>query len=80
MNSKVFYKLNAKMQELEEKLEILENKIKETRAEMKKLKKSSSERNEMQIKIESMSNSKEYIELKSSIKMLNFCINVACYY
>ena len=77
MNSKAYYELHKKRQELEEEIEILEKRIRNLKQEM--LKKDLPERKKIQKEINKIIQSEKSIELQASLKTINFCINTVFY-
>lgn len=77
MNSKAYYKLHKKRQELEEEIKILEKRIRNLKQEM--LKKDLPERKKIQKEIDKIIQSERSIELQASLKTINFCINTVFY-
>ena len=77
MNSKAYYELHKKRQELEEEIKILEKRIRNLKQEM--LKKDLPERKKIQNEINKIVESEKSIELQASLKTINFCINTVFY-
>lgn len=77
MNSKAYYELHKKRQELEEEIKILEKRIRNLKQEM--LKKDLPERKKIQKEINKIVESEKSIELQASLKTINFCINTVFY-
>jgi len=76
---KAFYKLSAKRQAIEEQLENYDFVINELRAEAKKLKKGSLERQDLMKKASETNNCDVYKKLQTELNILNFCINTVWY-
>lgn len=79
MNTRAYYKLTQKRNEIEEKLESYNDEVKAIREQAKKLKKGSLERESTMMKANTILNSKEYIKLKAELDTLNLCINIVYY-
>lgn len=77
MNSKAYYELHKKRQELEEEIKSLEIRIRNLKQEM--LKKDLPERKKIQKEINKIIQSERSIELQASLKTINFCINTVFY-
>lgn len=77
MNSKAYYELHKKRQELEEEIEILEKRIRKLKQEI--LQKDLPERKKIQKEINKIMQSERCIELQASLKTINFCINTVFY-
>ena len=77
MNSKAYYELHKKRQELEEEIKILEKRIRKLKQEI--LKKDLPERKKIHKEINKIIQSERCIELKASLKTINFCINTVFY-
>lgn len=79
MNTKAFYKLTNKRNEIEESIEVYNSLIRELREEAKKLKKGSVERQDLMKRANDLNNDVIYVKLKGQLEMLNFCINITFY-
>lgn len=78
-NSKAYYTLTNKRSELEEECETMTELIKNIQDDAKKLKKGSTERQDLMRRANELKNSENYKNLKLQIKTLNFCINTVFY-
>lgn len=79
MNTKAFYKLTDKRNEIEGSIETYNVLIRELREEAKKLKKGSIERQELMKRANDLNNDAVYVKLKGQLEILNFCINTVFY-
>ncbi|WP_205427387.1 hypothetical protein [Clostridium botulinum] len=76
---KAFYELSNKRQQIEEQLSDYDLVISELRTEAKKLKKGSSERQDLMKRANDLKNDNVYIKLQIELKILNYCINTVYY-
>lgn len=80
MNTRTFYILTQERNKIEEELAAYETMIDEIRKSAKIFKRGSEERKNKMNEANKIKNSDKYKELKVKLGMINYCINVVCYY
>ena len=78
-NTKAFYKLTSKRQEIEDFIEPYDAAIQELKDAAKKLKKGSPERQELMKKANDLKNEECYKKWQTELRIMNYCINTVFY-